>query len=67
MADLKNMETTELLKNVADKRETLRSQRFSAAGSRSRNVREARELRKDIARMLTEVRAREIAAEKKNA
>lgn len=67
MADLKTIETTELLKNVADKREALRSQRFGAAGSRSRNVREGRTLRKEIAQILTELRAREIAAQPKKA
>lgn len=45
---------------VADKREALRSQRFGAAGSRSRNVKEAREAKKEIARLLTEIRSREI-------
>ncbi|TSC63261.1 MAG: hypothetical protein Athens041674_257 [Parcubacteria group bacterium Athens0416_74] len=67
MADLKKLDTTELVKNVADKREALRSMRFNAAGSRSRNVREGRMLRKEIAQMLTELREREIAVEPKKA
>lgn len=49
---------------VADKREALRSMRFNAAGSRSRNVREGRDTRKEIARMLTEIRSRELTAQK---
>ena len=49
---------------VAEKREALRVFRFEGAGSRTRNVREGRELRRDIARILTEIRAREIAAKK---
>ncbi len=61
MADLKKMETTELVKGVADKREELRSMRFGAAGSRSRNVREGRTIKKEIAQMLTELSARRIA------
>jgi ribosomal protein L29 len=67
MADLKKMDTTEIQKNVADKREELRSMRFGAAGSRSRNVRGGRAIKREIAQMLTELRAREIAAEKKTA
>lgn len=53
------------MKAVADKREELRALRFSAAGSRSRNVRGAREIRKEIAQALTELRAREIASKAK--
>lgn len=53
------------MKAVADKREELRALRFSAAGSRSRNVRSAREIRKEIAQALTELRAREIASKAK--
>ena len=64
--DIKQQETSELVKAVADKREALRSGRFDSAGSRSRNVREARELRKEIAQILTELRTREIAAKPKN-
>jgi large subunit ribosomal protein L29 len=67
MADLKNLEIAELQKSVADKREELRSFRFGGAGSRARNVREGRELRREIARMLTELRAREIASKAKSA
>lgn len=46
---------------VAEKRAELRSFRFGGAGSRSRNVREGRGLRKEIARLLTELKNREIA------
>jgi ribosomal protein L29 len=57
----KTQEITELQKTLADKREALRSFRFGAAGSRSRNVREGRELRKEIARILTELRIRPVS------
>jgi ribosomal protein L29 len=57
----KTQEMTELQKTLADKREALRSFRFGAAGSRSRNVREGRELRKEIARILTELHARQLS------
>jgi ribosomal protein L29 len=58
MADFKSQSIEELHKQVADKREALRQFRFGGAGSRSRNVREGRTHRKEIARMLTEVSAR---------
>jgi len=53
----------DLKKEIADKRETLRTFRFSLAGSRSRNVREGRTARREIARMLTEVNRRMKAAQ----
>lgn len=46
-------EATELSKIVADKREELRALRFGGAGSKNKNVKAARELRKHIARALT--------------
>lgn len=65
MADFTSQDTGALQKLLADKRESLRTFRFGAAGSRSRNVREGRETRKEIARILTELRSREIASQKK--
>lgn len=61
MADLKKYSDAELMKELADKREALRQLRFGAAGSRSRNVREGRELRKEVARLLTEQNSRKVA------
>ena len=58
MADFKKYSVDDLHKEVAEKREALRSFRFGSAGSRSRNTREGRNLRKEIARLLTEVNAR---------
>jgi ribosomal protein L29 len=46
-------EAGELSKIVADKREELRSLRFGGAGSKNKNVKAARTLRKEIARALT--------------
>lgn len=60
----------QLTKEVADMREKLRVIRFGGAGSRSRNVKEGYNIRKDVARILTELRARkmtEIASEAKTA
>jgi ribosomal protein L29 len=54
-----------LHKEIAEKREALRSFRFGSAGSRTRNVREGRNIRKDVARMLTEMKARTIASKPK--
>ena len=48
----------ELEKFVVDKREELRTLRFSVAGSKNRNVKLARTLRKEIARALTVLNAR---------
>ena len=57
-------DTGELNTLVEKKREELRSLRFSAAGSKNRNVKLSRELRKEIARAKTEVRAQQLAAAK---
>ena len=43
----------ELAKIVSDKREELRALRFNVAGSKTRNVKAARNLRKEVARALT--------------
>jgi ribosomal protein L29 len=65
MANENHTKTVEhLKKEVSDMQEKLRTIRFGGAGSRSRNVKEGRNIRRDVARALTELRAREIAAEK---
>ena len=43
----------ELMTLLADKRKALREFRFGAAGSKARDVKEGRGLKKDIARILT--------------
>lgn len=63
--DFAKYSVDDLHKEIAEKREALRTFRFGSAGSRTRNVREGRNLRKDIARLLTEVNAREIAQKPK--
>lgn len=60
MTDLNKETEGNLNKMLADKREGLRVFRFEGEGSRRRNVREARNLRREIARILTELRARSI-------
>ena len=66
MADLKNRSVEDLQKEIADKREALRVFRFGGAGSRSRNVKEGRTIKKEIARLLTELNTRDLAKAKKN-
>lgn len=60
--EISSKEVTELQKLIADKREALRVFRFGGAGSRTRNVREGRTVRREIAQILTELRKREIAS-----
>ena len=64
MDNIKTQSTADLLRTVAEKREALRVFRFGGAGSRVRNVREGRNVRREIAQILTEVRSRETAEKK---
>jgi ribosomal protein L29 len=50
---LKNHTVEDLQKLARDKREELRALRFSVAGSKNRNVKQVRTLRREIARTLT--------------
>lgn len=65
--ELKNKTVDHLKKDVSDMQEKLRVIRFGGAGSRSRNVKEGRGIRREVARALTELRAREIASTAKKA
>jgi len=58
--DLSKKNGTDLEKMTVEKREELRVFRFGSAGSRTRNVRLGRTLKRDIARIKTEVRKRMI-------
>lgn len=53
--DLTKHTKEDLSKLAHDKREELRVLRFGVAGSKNRNVKQARTLRKDIARALTQL------------
>lgn len=53
--NLKNVNESELKKKLAILRENARVIRFKAEGSKSKNVKELSALRKDIARILTEI------------
>ncbi len=58
MSDLKNTKEQELQKTLQDKRVALKNFRFGIAGSKVRNVKEGRELKREIARILTELQSR---------
>ncbi|MCX6786914.1 MAG: 50S ribosomal protein L29 [Candidatus Kaiserbacteria bacterium] len=49
---------TELAKTLADTRAALRTERFAAAGARSKDSNSPRKFRAEIARILTEQHAR---------
>ena len=56
--NLKNMNADELSKKLAILRENARVLRFKAEGSKSKNVKEALTLRREIARILTELNSK---------
>lgn len=58
MSDFKNKNDKELHKMIAEKRLALQAFRFGSSGSKTRNVKEGRGLRREIARMQTELNAR---------
>jgi ribosomal protein L29 len=60
MSDFSKQDIEELRKLLADKRESLRVFRFGGAGSRTRNVRAGRNVRREIAQILTELRSRDL-------
>ena len=55
MKEIINKNTSDLNRLIAEKREALRSFRFGTAGSKTKNVKEGRGIRKDIARIMTEL------------
>ena len=58
MSSLKDKKDTDLHKELDEKRKSLRGFRFGVAGSKIKNIKEARNLRKDIAKVLTELGSR---------
>lgn len=56
--ELKEKSDKELEKMLKETREELRKFRFSQVGSSTRDVKEGQELRKKVARILTEINAR---------
>lgn len=51
--EITNKTSSDLSKMLADKQEALRVFRFGGAGAKTKNVREGRAIRKDIARIMT--------------
>ena len=51
--ELKNKNEKELNMMIADKRLALQNFRFAVSGSNTRNVKEGKALKKDIARIMT--------------
>jgi len=58
----KDKDVAELQKLLTEKREELRVARFSSTGARVKDVNHASKIRKDIARLLTELTVKESAA-----
>lgn len=58
MTAYKGKTEKDLAKALVEKREALRKFRFGISGSKTRDVKEGRNLRKDIARILTELNNR---------
>ncbi|MBI2618114.1 50S ribosomal protein L29 [Candidatus Kaiserbacteria bacterium] len=58
MARIKEKTEKDLMKMLYDARESLRKFRFGISGSKTRNVKEGRDTRKEIARVLTELNRR---------
>ena len=56
--DITTKTPADLTKMLAEKRELLRAFRFGGAGAKTKNVREGRAIRKDIARILTALHAK---------
>lgn len=55
MTEFKNKSKKDLIKTLNEKKSALQSFRFGGAGSKSKNVKEGKNIRKDIARILTEI------------
>ncbi|MCR4331001.1 MAG: 50S ribosomal protein L29 [Patescibacteria group bacterium] len=58
-----NKSEKELQKELREKREALRAFRFGISGSKIKNMREGRNLRKSVASILTEIKKRSATAE----
>jgi ribosomal protein L29 len=58
--DIQAKKSEEILKDISEKREALRLFRFGASGSKVKNVREGRNIRRAIAQGLTELSRRKL-------
>ena len=60
MAELAKKSDKELQKELIEKRKAIREFRFNIAGSNLKNVKGAKFLKKDIAKILTELNSRSV-------
>jgi len=58
MKEISTKNEKDLIKELTEKREAIRTIRFNIAGSKTRNVKESKGLKKDVARILTELNSR---------
>ena len=58
MNDIKKQSDRELEKSLGEKRAAVRQFRFDITGSKAKNVKEGSNMRKDVARILTELVSR---------
>ena len=65
MIEIRKKDVTSLISLLKQTHEELRKFRFGGAGSRKRDVKEGRTLRRQIARIETEISARRLAVEAK--
>jgi len=56
--DFKNKTDEDLNKALSEKRSGLKDFRFGLSGSKTKNVKKGKEIKKDIARILTEMNSR---------
>lgn len=64
MKEYKDKTIQDLNKIIREKREAIRAFRFGSTGSKTKNVKLGRTLRKEIARVMTELSMRRIANNK---
>jgi ribosomal protein L29 len=58
MATQKEKSNKDLIKTLNEKREALRKFRFGISGSKTRDVKEGKNARKEVAQILTELNSR---------
>lgn len=64
MKEYKDTTTGDLRKLVVEKREAIRQFRFGSTGSKTKNVKLGRTLRKEVARIMTELSLRKNTVQK---
>jgi len=64
MKDVKKADSKNIKKFITEKRAELRKFRFAISGAGTKNVKLSRNIRKEIARAMTEVNARKVAQSK---